>query len=127
MKKLKLSISNYASWKLSAPPSAYTYVSYRTVLGSISTKFLTLYSTACEPGSSVTIVFDYGLDDRAIRGSIPGRGKRIFPVASMSRRALGPIQSPVQWVPGVLSPGVKAGLGRDTDHSPPSSAEVENG
>jgi hypothetical protein len=33
---------------------------------------------------------------------------------------------PVQWVPGVLSPGVKARPGRDADHSPPSSAEVEN-
>jgi hypothetical protein len=28
---------------------------------------------------------------------------------------------PVQWVPGV-----KARPGRDADHSPPSSAEVEN-
>jgi hypothetical protein len=27
---------------------------------------------------------------------------------------------------GVLSPGVKARPGRDADHSPPSSAEVEN-
>jgi hypothetical protein len=40
--------------------------------------------------------------------------------------ALGPTQPPVQWVPGVLSPGVKARPGRDADHSPPSSAEVEN-
>jgi hypothetical protein len=32
----------------------------------------------------------------------------------------------VSWVPGVLSPGVKARPGRDADHSPPSSAEVEN-
>jgi hypothetical protein len=27
---------------------------------------------------------------------------------------------------GILSPGVKARLGRDADHSPPSSAEVMN-
>jgi hypothetical protein len=27
---------------------------------------------------------------------------------------------------GVLSPGVKARPGRDADHSPPSSVEVEN-
>jgi hypothetical protein len=39
----------------------------------------------------------------------------------VSRPALGPTQSPVQWVPGV-----KARPGRDADQSPPSSAEVEN-
>jgi hypothetical protein len=45
------------------------------------------------------------------RGSIPSRGERIFPIASLSRPALGPTQPPVQWVPVVLSPGVKSGLG----------------
>jgi hypothetical protein len=70
-------------------------------------------------------VSDYGLDDRAI-GVLFSAGQRIFPVASVSRPALGPTQPPVQWVPGVLSPGVKARPGRDADHSPPSSAEVEN-
>jgi hypothetical protein len=50
----------------------------------------------------------------------------IFPLASVSRPALGPIQPPVQWVPEVLSPAVKSRPGRDADHSPPSSAEVEN-
>jgi hypothetical protein len=50
----------------------------------------------------------------------------IFPLASVSRLALGPTQPPVQWVPGVLSPGVKTRPARDADHSPPSSAEVEN-
>jgi hypothetical protein len=44
----------------------------------------------------------------------------------VSRPALEPTQPPVQWVPEVLSPGVKARPGRDADHSPPSSAEVEN-
>jgi hypothetical protein len=43
------------------------------------------------------------------RGSIPGRGERIFPLASVSRPALGPTQLPFQWVPGVLSPAVKRG------------------
>jgi len=44
-------------------------------------------------------------------GFDPRRGQRIFPLASVSRPALGPIQPPVQWVPGVLSPGVKRGRG----------------
>jgi hypothetical protein len=62
-------------------------------------------------------VSDYGLDDRAIGVRSPA-GAKIF--------HLGPTQPPVQWVQGVLSPGVKARPGRDADHSPPSSAEVEN-
>jgi hypothetical protein len=41
----------------------------------------------------------------------PRQGQRIFPLASVSRPALGPTQPPVQWVPGVLSPGVKRGRG----------------
>jgi hypothetical protein len=44
----------------------------------------------------------------------------------VSRPALGPTQPPVQWVPEVLTPGVKARPGRDAEHSLPSSAEVEN-
>jgi hypothetical protein len=37
----------------------------------------------------------------------PRRGGRIFPLAFVSRPALEPTQHPVQWVPGVLSPGLK--------------------
>jgi hypothetical protein len=70
-------------------------------------------------------VSDYGLDDRAIGVRSPAGVKDFF-VASVSRPALGPTQPPVQWVPGVLSSGVKAWPGRDAGHSPPSSAEVEN-
>jgi hypothetical protein len=36
---------------------------------------------------------------------------RIFPLAPASRPALGPTQPSLQWVPGVLSPGVKCGRG----------------
>jgi hypothetical protein len=60
--------------------------------------------------SSVSIVSDYGLDDRAI-GVRSRQGQRIFPLSSVSRPALGPTQPPVKWVPGVLSPGVKRGRG----------------
>jgi hypothetical protein len=38
----------------------------------------------------------------------------------------GPTQPPVQWEHAVPSPGAKARPGRDADHSPPSSAKVEN-
>jgi hypothetical protein len=41
----------------------------------------------------------------------PRQGQRILPVASVSRPALGPTQPPIQWVPGVLSPGLKSGRG----------------
>jgi hypothetical protein len=51
------------------------------------------------------------------------RGPGIFLFTTASRTALGPTQPPIQWVPGTLSLGVK-GPGREGDHSPPSSAEV---
>jgi hypothetical protein len=44
-------------------------------------------------------------------GLNPRQGQRIFPLSSLSRQPLGPTQPPVQWVPGVLSPGVKRGRG----------------
>jgi hypothetical protein len=34
------------------------------------------------------------------------------------------LQTPILWVPGALSPGVKR-PGREADHSPPTSAEVK--
>jgi hypothetical protein len=45
------------------------------------------------------------------RGSIPDRGERIFPLVFVSRPVLGPIQPPVQCVPGVLCAGLKCGRG----------------
>jgi hypothetical protein len=53
------------------------------------------------------------------------RGLDIFLLTAVSRTALGPTQPPVQWVTAALSLGVKR-LGREADHSPPSSAEVKN-
>jgi hypothetical protein len=53
-----------------------------------------------ELGSSVIIVSDYGLDDRAIVVRSRQR-QRIFPLTSVSRPALRPNQPPVQWVPGL--------------------------
>jgi hypothetical protein len=59
-------------------------------------------------------------------GSIRGRDNYgTFLNATASRPAPGPTQPPIQWVQGALTPEVKR-LGRDADHSPPSTAEVKN-
>jgi len=55
--------------------------------------------------SGAGIALDYGLDDRGFE-SLQGLG--IFLFTTMSRPALGPIQPPIQWVPGALSLGGKA-------------------
>jgi hypothetical protein len=57
------------------------------------------------------------------RSSSPGMVKN-FLFSTSSRPALGPTQPPIQWVSGVLYPGVKR-PGREADHSPPVSAEVK--
>jgi hypothetical protein len=49
-------------------------------------------------------------------------GAEISLFTTMSRPALGPIQSPVQWEPG--TPSLQEGI--TDDHSPPSSATVRN-
>jgi hypothetical protein len=59
--------------------------------------------------SSGSIVSDYGLDERAIE--VRSQQGQIFLLAPAFRLALGPTQPPIQWVPVVLSPGVKRGRG----------------
>jgi hypothetical protein len=62
------------------------------------------------------------------RIGVPGfdsrQGLGIFLFTTASRTALGPTQPHIQWVPGALSMGVKRPV-RESDHSPPSSAEVK--
>jgi hypothetical protein len=72
--------------------------------------------------SSVGIATSYELNGR---GSIPGRGK-VFLISIASRPALESTQPPIQWVPESLSSKLKW-LGREADHSPPSSSDVRNG
>jgi hypothetical protein len=61
---------------------------------------------------------DYGPGDR---GSIPGSGREdFFPLASVSRPALGP--TPVSYRVGI---GGNVLRGRDDDHSLPSNTEVK--
>jgi hypothetical protein len=55
--------------------------------------------------------------------SSPG-GINNFHFSMSSRPALGSTQPPIQCVPGALSRGY-SGRGRETDHSPPTSAVVK--
>jgi hypothetical protein len=66
--------------------------------------YSSLMSISRSRGSSVSIVSDYGMYDLAIGVRSPV-GPKIFPLAFVFRPALGPTKRPVQWVPGVLSPG----------------------
>jgi hypothetical protein len=70
-------------------------------------------------------VSDYGLDDRAI-GVLYSAGAKNFSSNLCVQTGSGAHPASCTMVPGVLSPGVKARPGRDADHSPTSSAEVEN-
>ena len=76
-----------------------------------------LFQTFRGRDSPVGITTRYGLDGPGIET----RWGRDF--QHPSRPVLGPIQPPVQWVPGSF-PGVKRPE-RGLDHQPPSSAEVE--
>jgi hypothetical protein len=57
-----------------------------------------------------------------LRGGRPGfdswQGQGIFLFATASKLDLGPTQPPIQWVAGILSPGLKW-PGREANHSPP--------
>jgi hypothetical protein len=58
---------------------------------------------------------------RAGRSGLASRQGQDFLFSTASKSTLGPPQPPIQWLPGALSPG------REDDHSPPLSAEVNNG
>jgi hypothetical protein len=75
--------------------------------------------------SSGSIVSDYGLDERAIGVRSPA-GAKDFSCSLCVQTGSGAHPASCTMGTGVLSPGVKARPGRDADHSPPSSAEVEN-
>jgi hypothetical protein len=74
-----------------------------------------------EPGSSVSVVSRYGLDNRD-----PGQRRKDFSSNLCVQTGSG--VHPASWTMGTRGPfpGVKARPGRDADHSPLSSAEVEN-
>jgi hypothetical protein len=75
--------------------------------------------------SSVSIVSDYGLDDRAFEVRSGQKQKYISSILcvliiSEARPASCPVDTRGSF------PGAKARTGRDADHSPSSSGEVKN-
>jgi hypothetical protein len=83
-----------------------------------------ILSAMCEVRDLSKIIGVMGLDDRGTRiRFLAGAGNFLFTTAF--RTALGPTQPPIQWIRETLSLRVKR-PGRETDHSPPSSAEVKH-
>jgi hypothetical protein len=78
-----------------------------------------------EPGSSVSIVSGYGLDDRTIEDRSPAAAKD-FSSSLFVQTSSGAHPASCPMGTGCPFPGDKAGPGRDADHSPASSVEVEN-
>jgi hypothetical protein len=77
--------------------------------------------TSGSRGNSVSIVSDYGLD---VRGSISDRTEDFSSsLYVQTGSGVHPAFCPMDTVGPFL--GGKARLGRDADHSPPSSAEVK--
>jgi hypothetical protein len=73
--------------------------------------------------SSVSIVSGYGLDDRAIDVRSPAED---FSCSHRVQTGCGADPASCTMGIGGPFPGGKARPGRDADHSPPSSAEIEN-
>jgi hypothetical protein len=83
------------------------------------------YNNLSEPGSSVSIVSGYGLDDRAIEVRSPARAKD-FSCSVCVQTGSGAHPAPCTMGTRGPFPGGKARPGRVAYHSPLSSAEVEN-
>jgi hypothetical protein len=78
------------------------------------------FPCTCFPPLSLSL----GSRDSAVgRSSNPDMVNN-FLFFTSSRPAVGSTQPPIQWVPAVLSPGVKR-LGRENDHSPRTNADVK--
>jgi hypothetical protein len=75
--------------------------------------------------SSGSVVPDYRLDDRAIGVRSPA-GAKDFSSSLCVQTGSGAHPASCSMGTGGSVRGVKARPGRDADHSPPSSAEVEN-
>jgi hypothetical protein len=78
-----------------------------------------------EPGGSVSITSDYGLDDRMIEVRFAA-GAKDFSSNLCVQTGSGAHPASCTMGTGSPFPGAKALPGRDADHSPPSSAEMKN-
>jgi hypothetical protein len=90
--------------------------------------FIGVHNRNMSRGSSVSrpIVSDYGLDYRAIGVRFPAGTKDFF-FSSLCVQTGSEVHPAFCTMgTGVLSQGIKCGPGRDADHLPPSSAQVEN-
>jgi hypothetical protein len=97
------------------------YIEYRFTLEN----FVLCSVLRSEPGSSVSIVSGYGLDDRAIEVDPRQRRKDLSSNSVYRLWLWGPPSLMYRGTGGPV-PWAKARPGRDADHSPPTSAEVEN-
>jgi hypothetical protein len=75
--------------------------------------------------SSVSIVSGYGLDDRTIEDRSPAEAKNVSSNLCVQTGFGAHLASCTMCIGGLFSEA-KARQGRDADHSPSSSAEVEN-
>jgi hypothetical protein len=78
-----------------------------------------------EQGSSVSIVYGYGLDDRAIEVRSSARAKDFSSNLCVQTCSGAHPASCTMGTEGPF-PGAEARPGRDADHSPSCSVEVEN-
>jgi hypothetical protein len=91
----------------------------------LPTCLFTSVPTSLEPGSSVSIVSGYVLDHRAIDVQSPAEAKD-FSSNLCVQTGSGAHPASCTVGAGGPFPGVEARPGRDADHTPPCSAEVEN-
>jgi hypothetical protein len=75
-------------------------------------------------GSSVSIVSGYGLDDQAIEVRSPAKARDLS--SNLSVQTVSEVHPACCTMDTGVLPGGKSRPGRDSDHSPPSSAEVVN-
>jgi hypothetical protein len=86
---------------------------------------MTVMNTVKSRGSSVSIVSDYGLDNRAIGVRSPAGATDVSSSLCVQTGSGGPPSLLYNGYRGSFPRG-NARPGRDADHSPPSSVEVVN-